>query len=176
MLVGMLTGWLSGTGTDMERPILSASPWYLASLNMNMLSGTAGDGSSEPVLLLYLDSRMARGVAGSPGAPDRDDPEPELLRSPWDSLFEGVRCRSCGRWPKGLAAIGYREAAGLLVLARISPGNGIFGADGLRASERRRASSSAAASSFLFCSFRSVSSSAPSVEASEAPKVLLERR
>lgn len=95
ILVGMLTGWLSGTGTDMERPILSASPWwYLASLSVNVLSGTVGEGSSEPVWLLYLDCRMARGVAGSPGAPDRDDPEPELLRSPRDSLFEGVRCRS----------------------------------------------------------------------------------
>ena len=89
----MLAGWLSGTGTDIDRPILSASPWYLASLSRSVLSGTGSSG-----LLLYLACRMARGVAGNPGAtPDREDPEPELLLSPCESLFEGVLCRSCGR-------------------------------------------------------------------------------
>ena len=123
---------------------------------------------------------MARGVAGSPGAtPDREDPEPELLLSPCDSLFEGVLCRSSGRWPKGLAAMGYRPAGGLLILDRISPGKGMLGADGLRASERRRASSSAAASSFLFCSFKSTMkgiSWVSSIGAAEPSNVLLERR
>ena len=112
-------GWLSGAGTDMERPILSASGWYLAPLSRKVLSGKLGAGgccSSGLLLLLYLGlgCRMARGVAeNATGAPpDRDDPDSELLLFSDKSLPGEDLCLVCGRcWPKGVMgpARGLRE-------------------------------------------------------------------
>ena len=109
-------GWLSSAGTDMERPILSASGWYLASLRRKVLSGLLGAGcccSFGLLLYLGLGCRMARGVAeNATGAPP-DDPDSELLLFSDKSLLGEDLCLACGRcWPKGV--MGYeRPARGL---------------------------------------------------------------
>lgn len=76
--------WPSGTGTDIDRPILSASPWYRALLRKRLVSegmvGTEGGRSSSCPFPPYLGWRIARGVAGSPtGIPEREELESELL-------------------------------------------------------------------------------------------------
>lgn len=148
-----MDGLLWPTGTDIERPIRSSTCCLASFVNTepSRTLGTEGAlSSSRPPL--YFPCRMTLGVAGNPiGTPARDELESELLGYSGDALLGGIFALLFSPWGERIWNCGL---AGGLRARCASPGNGMFGADGLRASERRRASSSAAASCFLFLSAR----------------------
>jgi hypothetical protein len=155
----------SGIGADMERRISTcdSARWTL-SLKVARLSGISGTGSA---LELYSGCLMARGVPGRalrdfdepfPDEPFPDEPESEWVGSVGEFLaiilpIKLVDC-SVGTFDSVLdrRSVGGVPTESDLLCKVKWPGSGMAGADGLRASESRRASSSAAA---ISCFFRS---------------------
>lgn len=147
----------SGMGTDMDLSIFSAPPEYRASvrrmapeLSVGRVGTEGGLSSSWPAP--YLGCLMALGVAGRPsGMPEREELESELLWYSGELLPGGILFRDGARGGKNEFPFVQGLSTGVRADCT-SPGKGMFGADGLRARDKRRASSSAAASSLLFFS------------------------